>query len=62
MCSIETYPAHNSIDIGFLTVTTQTQRYLAVYISGRETQDHIHQELEDRVSLRQRVSDQEETM
>jgi len=62
MWSIETYPAHKSTDIGFLPVTTQTQRYLAAYISGCETQDHIHHELEDRTALRQRVSDQEEIM
>jgi len=45
-----------------LTVTTQTQRYSAAYISGCETQDHIHHEQEDKAALRQRVPDQEDVM
>jgi hypothetical protein len=62
MCSIKTCPAYSNTGIGFLTVTTQTQRYSAAYISGCEAQDHIHHEQADRASLRQRFPGQEEIM
>jgi len=45
-----------------LTVTAQTERYSAAYISGCETQDHNHHEEEDKAELGQWVPDHEEIM